>query len=145
MESFEIERPYEKFPINNNNEPNLTINEKNKIVEWKKCDLFSKNIKYTLLIEYQTDSFIYFYLKQDDEKIEEFYMKKYESNVVKELLDLEKTYDNIKKIFDLFVDLLDKDKIKLERDESRKEMLLVFKREGNFYGDSDYHIRLFKK
>ena len=44
MESFEIERPYEKFPINNNNEPNLTINEKNKIVEWKKCDLFSKNI-----------------------------------------------------------------------------------------------------
>lgn len=145
MESFEIERPYEKFPINNNNEPNLTINEKNKIVEWKKCDLFSKNIKYTLLIEYQTDSFIYFYLKQDDEKIEEFYMKKYESNVVKELLDLEKTYDNIQKIFDLFVDLLDKDKIKLERDESRKEMLLVFKREGNFYGDSDYHIRLFKK
>jgi hypothetical protein len=64
---------------------------KNKIVEWKKCDLFSKNIKYTLLIEYQTDSFIYFYLKQDDEKIEEFYMKKYESNVLKELLDLEKT------------------------------------------------------
>ena len=43
MESFEIERPHEKFPINNNNEPNLTINEKNKIEdEEKKANLLSQ-------------------------------------------------------------------------------------------------------
>ena len=145
MESYQIERPYEKYPQNNINEPNLTISEKNKIVEWTKSYLFLKKVKYILLIEYQTDSLIYFYLKQDDEKIDEFYMKKYENSKVKDLIDLEKSYDNIKKIFDFFVELLDKDKIKLEKDEARKEMLLVFKNEGNFYGDSFYHIRLFKK
>ena len=42
MESFEIERPYEKFPINNNNEPNLTINEKIKLQNGKNMIYFQK-------------------------------------------------------------------------------------------------------
>ena len=144
METFEIERPFQNFPIDNKNKSTLTIRKDNQIIEWKKCVLYLKNIKYILIIEYQTDNLIYFYIKQDNDKIEEFYMKSYESSMVQNMLDLGQNYNNPKIIFDFFADLLDKEKINLEKDDSRKEMRLLFKREGQYFGDSEYHIRLTK-
>ena len=146
MEKFEIENSFQKLPLDNKNKITLTLSEENQIIEWKKCIFYLKNIKYILLLEYQTDKQIYFYIKQDSDTIDAYYMKNFESSVIKNILDLEPKYDNPKIIFDFFDVLLDKEEIKFEKDDSRKEMRLNLnlKRETKYFRDSEYHIRLVK-
>ena len=126
----------------NNRESDLSNNDKNEIIERKIYPLNFKKLKYNLIIEYKADKRIYFYIIQDDDSIDEYYKTNYDIITIKNIYDLEETYNNEKKIFAFFVDLLDRNKIIIEKE--GKEIKLAFQREGKEFGDSYYHI-CFKK
>ena len=130
MEPIELESEFISQKLNNNSETNLIKKDKSEIIEGKIYKLSLKKTQYILIIEYKNDSKIYFYLKQDDDNIDDYFLNVYEKNVIKNKIDLEKIYDNIKKIYDFFIDLLERGKILLERDEFNKGINLTFKREG---------------
>ena len=62
--------------------------EENKIIDGDKFILRYNNIKYILLIQLGKDDLLYFYLKQDDEEINTYFMKGYNSNDVRIYFDL---------------------------------------------------------
>ena len=142
MEPIELESEFISQKLNNNSETNLIKKDKSEIIEGKIYKLSLKKTQYILIIEYKNDSKIYFYLKQDDDNIDDYFLNVYEKNVIKNKIDLEKIYDNIKKIYDFFIDLLERGKILLERDEFNKGINLTFKRDGEIFGDSYYHVPL---
>jgi hypothetical protein len=57
-------------------------------------------------------------------------MKGYNSNDVRIYFDLSPNKENLRKNYDFFVDLFDKEKITLEKDDIKKGMKILFKKEG---------------
>ena len=128
------------------NNTDLLQNSENKMIERRKYELSSENIKYILIIENKNDSFINFYLKEDNDNIKDYFMNKYDNKKIKCIFDLDKNYENSEKIFDYLVDLFDREKIRLEKDETKKGkgMILFYKDEREGYGNSEYEIKLEK-
>ena len=104
--------------------------EENKIIDGDKFILRYNNIKFILIIQLGKDDLLYFYLKQDDEEINTYFMKGYNSNDVRIYFDLSPNKENLRKNYDFFVDLFDKEKITLEKDDIKKGMKILFKKEG---------------
>ena len=73
-------------------------------------------------------------------------MNKYDNKKIRCIFDLDKNYENSEKIFDYLVDLFDREKIRLEKDETKKGkgMILFYKDEREGYGNSEYEIKLEK-
>ena len=128
------------------NNTDLLQNSENKMIERRKYELSSENIKYILIIENKNDSFINFYLKEDNDNIKDYFMNKYDNKKIRCIFDLDKNYENSEKIFDYLVDLFDREKIRLEKDETKKGkgMILFYKDEREGYGNSEYEIKLEK-
>lgn len=128
------------------NNTDLSQNSENKMIERRKYELSSENIKYILIIENKNDSFINFYLKEDNDNIKDYFMNKYDNKKIRCIFDLDKNYENSEKIFDYLVDLFDREKIRLEKDETKKGkgMILFYKDEREGYGNSEYEIKLEK-
>ena len=104
--------------------------DENKIIDGDKFILRYNNIKYILIIQLGKDDLLYFYLKQDDDEINTYFMKGYNSNDVRIYFDLSPNKENLRKNYDFFVDLFDKEKITLEKDDIKKGMKILFKKEG---------------
>ena len=127
---------------NNSSETQLTKDKENEIALGDKYELKLNDSTYNLIIQLKNDYKIYFYLKQDDPEINSYFMKSYDNQELADLFDLSKDKGKMKDNYNFFVDLLEHDKMKLEKGNDKKEMKLLFKIEG--YGESEYPINLNK-
>ena len=124
-----------------NNSETLTKQKENEIASGDNYKLKLGDLTYELIIQLK-NSKIDFYLKQDDSEIDSYFMKSFDNQDVADLFDLSNNKEKMKENYNFFVDLLEHDKMKLEKGNDKKEMKLLFKREG--YGESEYPINLKK-
>ena len=125
----------------NNSDTQLTKQKENEITSGDNYKLKLGDLTYELIIQLKNSN-IHFYLKQDDSEIDSYFMKSYDNQDVADLFDLSKNKKKMKENYNFFVDLLEHDKMKLEKGKDKKEMKLLFTREG--YGESEYPINLEK-